>query len=249
VNCEQPKDSNRGRWANVTCGVALVVLLGCCFAWYFEPLLKSRFFLGKDPLLLETLFELPDKTFSTTPGLPLSYLGYSFEVPWVDIDREKIVVRPNMVILPFRSGSVIWMSVYPPAKTLNILAKSSPNFCAIIGNRACESDYEFENLALRTTPDQLGWFKSRTHNKRVLFLLLIKTVTLTDSGGPEIFSVTSREFKGFQFRPASANGATMDDLYSDGGEVQLRFGRVTQPEINRIVQTLHHIRVDPTAAK
>jgi len=132
------------------------------------------------------------------------------------------------------------MSVYPPGYTLNILKRPSARFCAILGKPACESDYESEKLALGTRPDELSWFNSRRHNGKVFFLLLMKTVTLTGSGGSEIFYVESKEFKGFQFKSSSASGGTTDDLYFDGGKVQLRFGRMTQPEINRVVQTLHH---------
>ncbi len=246
----QSKDSKRVRWTNVASGVSLCVICVWFFSWYFEPLLEGRILLGKEPLILQTPSELPDKTISSAPGTSLSYLGYSFEVPWVDIEREKITRRPNMVIVPFRSGGLIWLSVYPPRETISILAKSSVNFCSIIGNRACESDYEFENLALSTTPAELGWFKSRTRNARAFTLLLMKTVDLT--GRSEIFSVESKEFKGFQFGTSSTNGGPVDDLYSDGGKVKLMFGRkpghITQPEINRMVQTLHHIRVNPIAA-
>jgi len=245
-------DSKRLRWNQVICGVALVVLCAWCFVWYFEPLLKARLLLGKEPLILQTPSELPDKTISTAPGMSLSYLGYSFEVPWVDIEREKMTTRPNMVIVPFRSGSLIWLSVYPTRYTLNILTRSSADFCAIVGNAACESDYEFENLALRTRPDELGWFKSRTHNARAFSLLLMKTVDLYGSGRSEIFSVESKEFKGFQFGAFSTNGGAIDELYSNGGKVKLMFGgksgRITQSEINRIVQTLHQTRVNPIAA-
>lgn len=230
-------------------GVALCAICVWFFSWYFEPLLKGRILLEKDPLILRIPSELPDKTISTAPGISLSYLGYSFEVPWVDIEREKITTRPNMVIVPFRSGSLIWLSVYPPHDTLNILTRSGADFCAIIGKAACESDYEFEDLALRTRPDDLGWFESRRHNVRALTLLIMKTVALPGSVRSEIFSVESMEFKGFQFRPASVNGGTMDDLYSDVGKVKLVFGRATQPEINRVIQTLHHIRANPIGAK
>jgi hypothetical protein len=89
--------------------LAVAIAAGCfgLFFWYFRFLLAAKKLVREEPVVAETPCALPDKTISTAPGMSLSYLGYSFEVPWVDIDKAKLHKGNNTAVIPFRSGATI----------------------------------------------------------------------------------------------------------------------------------------------
>jgi len=240
--------------------LAAAIAAGCIglFFWYFQFFLAARRLVREQPVVAEIPSALPDQTISTAPGMSLSYLGYSFEVPWVDIDQASVQTRNNTAVIPFRSGATIVLMRHSPGEMLEVLEKPSPTemhrrLCALYGDYGCESDYQLMNLAFATRPDELGWFTPRDKDARGLALLTLKMIYITDPSG--LFSIETKEFKGFQIGDITkGKRRAVDDLYSDGGKVEFVFGgkptqggAISQPEINRVLQTLHKISAAPTA--
>ena len=128
--------------------------------------------------------------------------------------------------------------------------KTSPNEMeAIFGHEAMMSDYNFVKTLYEFTPDTMHhWsISSRTFGREAT-LLILKSLAPAKCAETGIFKVQNQSLKGFQQGNAEtrANGVVVD-LYSDEGGLELIFAEknyqsspgVTQPEINRIIQSLH----------
>ena len=91
------------------------------------------------------------------------------------------------------------------------------------------------------------------------FLLIIKSIALPKSAETGIFNVHTQSFQGFQQgNPQFRKDHIRVELYSDEGSLEMLFLQkdyrnsegVTQPEINRIVQSLHKTTQEsPTASR
>ncbi len=128
--------------------------------------------------------------------------------------------------------------------------KTSPNDMeAIFGHEAMMSDYNFVGTLYEFTPDTMHhWsISSRTFGREAT-LLVLKSIAPVKSAETGIFRVQNQRLKGFQQGKAEArdNGVVVD-LYSDEAGIEMVFAEknysvsagVTQPEINRIIQSLH----------
>ena len=181
--------------------------------------------------------ELKDVSISPGPGKKLSYLGYEFEVPWSDLDESQTQLSENEVGICFRSGLKLFVGITPREEAV--------------------PDYASLKRIYEATPDKVhysslieGWGYRDAH------FLLFKWAFLQAIGHPGggsnpaetgIFNLQSRGFNGFQYGdPRSRPDVFQLRLYSDGGRVEVIFVQggyhepsgVTQPEINRIVQSL-----------
>jgi len=211
--------------------------------------------------------DLKDLSVSQVPGTKVSYVGYEFEIPWTDLDdsqtRSVPKDRPEMVALVFRSGLHIIVSSIPARVFPNGFArelKASPqNLESMIGHGAAQSDYSFLENLYHFTPDKMHfWALSPTVHYREQFLLTIKDVVLAGSSADTgIFNIQNQNWHGFQLGDPQAHPRRLAvHLYSEEGSVELTFagkdGRepitVTQPEINRIVRSLHKVSQNELAA-
>ncbi|MFY9911472.1 MAG: hypothetical protein WCF22_08460 [Candidatus Sulfotelmatobacter sp.] len=188
--------------------------------------------------------QLKDLSTSLAPGRKLSYLGYEFEVPWSDLDESQthLSEKPNAKTawLCFRSGLKLFVVITPRER-------------AVPG-------YESLKLIYEITPDKIHyWSLVQGWGYRDANLLLAKSAFLQDIGHPGggsnptetgIFNLRSTGYHGFQYGdPRSRPDVLQLRLYSNDGRVEIKFlqgeydepSGVTQPEINRIVQTLHKI--------
>lgn len=207
---------------------------------------------------------LKDRSVSQAPGKKLSYFGYEFEVPWSDIDETKTTLYPKdkpdktRVILVFRSGLRLMVTAIPPRDWVNFLAtemKSSPQ---AVESAFGKSDYRFAKTLYEFTPDKMShWALSWHVHAREEFLLLIKSIVLSESADDGIFNLQNQSCKGFQQGdPQVRKERIIVQLYSDEGSVEFVFfqkeyqnsASVTQPEINRIVQSLHKAPQDGATA-
>lgn len=237
----------RGRLLSAIVAVAITAFGSGLFFLYFQAVFVARDLAKREPQLQATLLDLPDKTISTAPGKALSYLGYSFEVPWSDVDATNVKIRGNTAVIPFHSGITMVFMTNPSREILDTLEKPSPEimhkrFCAVYGVEACDSDYGFFKLVFDTRPNDISWFAPRGRNEAELFLLLLKMGLLRDKSGT--FLIQTQRFSGFQFGDLAKNGGhgAFDDLYSHDKKLEFIFGRkagqLSQAEINRVIQTL-----------
>jgi hypothetical protein len=204
--------------------------------------------------------DLTDLSVSQVPGTKVSYVGYEFEIPWNDLDESQTRSVPNdhpgMVALVFRSGLHMIVSASPPRVFPSGFAqewKFSPqNVESVFGHGAAQSDYSFTRNLYGFTPDKMHrWALSPSVHYREQMLLMLKTVVLSvASADTGIFNVQNQNWRGFQLGDPKAHPLRIDvHLYSDKGSVELTFagkdGRgpvaVTQPEINRIVESARQV--------
>ena len=155
----------------------------------------------------------------------------------------------NVAIIPFRSGLTIAFSTHSPHEFLDELTKSgSPKLeqlCAVYGRAACESDYAFKKLMLEASPDKLTLFMPRAQRARISYLLLLKSAAVRETSGLSL--IQTSQYQGFQFGDVTkALGEIVDELYGNDVGLQFVFGRedrrplrISQPEINRVLQTIH----------
>lgn len=211
--------------------------------------------------------ELKDLSVASAPGERLSYLGYEFEVPWDDLNESQTILMPkdrpdkNRVILNFRSGLRIMATRCQPREMADEFMrgdfKMSPAaFAAVFGPKAADSDYEFTRRVFEFSPDNMHhWALGPPVHAREFLLLLTKSMVPSKSAESGIFNVHNATYEGYQQGNPRAPSAKEDGivltLYSADDTIELVFAQkrsthlITQPEINRVVESLHKA---PTSA-
>jgi hypothetical protein len=225
---------------------------------WVAPVALSYYGARKAPAVTRVVpTELEDQTVSQAAGSRLSYFGYGFEVPWNDIDETQTKLypkdKPNCVVLIFRSGLRLTITALPPRELINGISgelKTSPqDMEATFGHEAMKSDYDFAKTLYEFTPDAMHhWSVSPNIFASDAMLLVLKSLAPAKCAESGIFRLQNQTLKGFQQGNAESreNGVVVN-LYSDEGSVEMIFAeknyniseRVTQPEINRIIQSLH----------
>lgn len=199
---------------------------------------------------------------SQTEGAKLSYLGYEFDVPWNDLDDAKTQLYPKdkpdktMARLYFSSGLQLIVITGPPHSMADELTKTnfkmSPQaFAAVFGQPAKDSDYEFMKRVFEFTPAKMHPLAfSTVVASREQVLLLTKSIVPSKPAETGIFYVNNGSYRGFQQgSPETRQDTLLFDLYSAAGSVELLFVQknytnrqgLTQPEINRTVQSLRRV--------
>jgi len=183
--------------------------------------------------------DLQDLSVSQAPGMKMRYFGYEFEVPWNDVEEaeRKPFASKNSggdsAWVRFRSGLKLFIAVDPAG--------------------AASSDYALAKLVYDFSPDTMHiWPPSpRTQYQRLMLYTgksqILSHVPSTPAGSG-IFNLRSQSYRGFQLGSTQVrqDGLRLE-LYSDDGRFAITFlqegyeepAGVTQPEINRIVQSLH----------
>jgi hypothetical protein len=210
--------------------------------------------------------ELKDHSVSQAPGTRLSYLGYEFEVPWSDLDEAKTALYPRdkpektRVVLAFRSGLRLMVTAVAAREFAQLWAtdfKMPPqNFEAVFGRGTATSDYTFVRKVYEFTPAKMHyWSLSTGVHYREHVMLIIKSIMPVKAADTGIFYVQNQEYRGFQQgNPEIRQDRLVLDLYSDEKHFEVMFlqkdyrnaAGVTQPEINRVIQSVR--RATPTEA-
>lgn len=181
------------------------------------------------------------------------------------------------VVLAFHSGRRMYMSVAPGHSFADEFAKhgfemSLAHFDNVYGASVSDfmsvtkfdpafststSDYQFMKDVYEFTPDKMHyWSLSPTVHARDTALVLIKSITPTPAAASGIFRIQNQEFQGFQEgNPEARQNGLHVDLYSNDTSITFLFLQhgapdpifVTQPEINRIVQSLHKVAIQKAA--
>ena len=243
-----------------------VIALG---AFYVAPVALSFDAARKAPPAARVVpTELKDLSVSQVQGTKLLYVGYEFEIPWNDLDpsqtRSVPKDHPEMVALVFRSGLHLIVSASPPRMLPNESARewklSPQKLESFFGRGTSQSDYSFLENLYEFTPEKMHrWGFSPSVHYREQMLLMLKIVVLSGrSADTGIFNIQNQSYRGFQLGDPQAHPRRVTvQLYSDEGSFEITFadddGRglvaVTQPELNRIVQSLRRVPKDEPAAK
>jgi hypothetical protein len=199
--------------------------------------------------------------------MKFSYFGYEFEVPWADVDEgrtefySKNKPEKNGVDLRFRSGLRLHVVALPPRELVNALSQEtgvSPQALERgFGRDTTESDYNFVKAVYEFTPDKMNhWVFRQGPLNRDEFLLILKSIVPAKGADSGIFYIRNRGYEGFQQGSCQVREDRITvDLYSDDGGVEMNLFQkdyrnpagVTQPEINRIIKSLHKIAQRTTA--
>lgn len=240
----------------------IVVTLGAIFVAvnWIGPVALSFYAARKVPPVANVVpVDLKDHSVSVAKGMTLSYFGYEFEVPWSDLDESKTILYPKdkpektRVVLTFRSGLRLMLTAVPAREFAGEFATDfkmpAQKFEAVFGRGAATSDYTFVRNVYEFTPARMHyWALSSGVHYREQMVLMIKSIMLVKEADTGIFCVQNQEYKGFQQGdPKVRQDKLVLDLYSDDNHPEVIFlqkdyhdsAGVTQPEINRIVQSLH----------
>lgn len=238
--------------------IAVVITLAVIFVgvYWIAPVALSFYAARKAPAVARIVpAELKDTSVSQAPGTKLSYFGYEFEVPWNDLDETQTTLYPKdkpektRVDLHFRSGLRLWVTAIPPRSWVKELATDFKVAPEKIESSFGRSDYAFVKTLYEFTPDKMHhWAFMGRGEMRDEFLLMTKSIALSRAAETGIFDVQNQSYKGFQQGNPQVRPYGIEvHLFSDDGSVEMIFFQkdyknpagVTQPEINRIVQTLH----------
>jgi len=239
----------------ITIGVTLAVAF-LIMEW-IAPVALSYYGASKAPAVARVVpTELKDRTVSEVSGTRLKYVGYEFEVPWTDLDEARTKLypkdKPTRVVLEFHSGLRLMVTAIPAREMVSGLPaelKTSPQEMeAAFGPDAMQSDYNFVKALYEFSPEKMHhWIISSNVFGREASLLILKSLAPLKCAECGIFKVQNETFKVFQQGNAQIreDGVAVN-LYTDDGSVEIIFAEknyghgalVTQPEINRIIQSL-----------
>jgi hypothetical protein len=245
------------KWARILIALFVVLLLSFAYLWFFGfqtlILLEARYLTRKAPAVSMAPAQLADLSISRSPGRKLSYFGYEFEVPWNDVDESKSGLIPdsNKAMIVFQSGNSLSVWHGSPRAFLNtVLANDKIDqntLRRIVGDEALQSDFALYRTILETTPDKITPFMSRQDAVSRAILLIVKGTIMPRGTVSGVFAVSAGDFSGFQFgRPQNQFGEVSVRLFSDSSSLNFIFNQkpggpvvISQPDINRIQQTLH----------
>jgi hypothetical protein len=239
----------------------LLDLLGPPISIFFAARWEAK----KIPAVKVTAQPLTDYSVSDAPGTQLSYLSYSFEVPWNASFKtkgsQKEPTKGGIMQVKFDSGQSLLLIV--PANQNGLLTElvqdqssHMENLRLIFGNLMNLSPYDQYSALLSTSPSTIRAFGPRPEAVRGVTLLTIKAIALPASLETGAFSFQLPDKRGFQIGDPRKSRSIELEVFDMNGhyleficETTTRDGiRVTQPELNRILKTLHTVSSDSFAA-
>ncbi|MGO8796779.1 MAG: hypothetical protein ACLQLC_18295 [Candidatus Sulfotelmatobacter sp.] len=245
----------------VTVLVALAAIIAGLY--WFTPIGLSFYAARKLPPIARVVpTELKDQSVSQASGMRLSYVGYDFEVPWSDLDESKTELYPKdkaektAAALVFRSGLRLTVKALPNREFASLWATEfnvpPEGFEAVFGRGTATSDYTFVRNVYEATPDRMHYWSLRPGvHIREQMVLITKSMMTMRAANSGIFNLRNNDYRGFQQgTPQGGRDTVVVDLYSNDDHFEIVFlqkdyrnpAGVTQPEINRIVQSVHKTR-------
>jgi hypothetical protein len=232
----------------------LINLLGPPIGIFFTARWEAR----KIPGVKVAPQPLADYSVSDAPGTVLSYFGYEFEVPWNASFKER--VGRGLVQLKFESGQNVTFIV--PADQSGLLTEivqdqslNMKNLQVVFGDLINRSAYDQQAALLNTTPRSIRAFGPRTEAVRGVTLLTIKAIAVGPGLGTGVFSFELPDKRGFQIGdPHKSRRVDLEVFGMGGHHVEMAFAAskdsasLSQPELNRILTSLHAMLAGPSAA-
>jgi hypothetical protein len=246
-------------WKRILCALLrvglLIVIVGLLINLYGPPLFMlfmARWEAKKLPFLRQTPKPLMDYSVSAAPGTTIKQFGYEFEVPWQTPYKTKQTKTVNWLLLTFDSGQKLLFIAPPESEGLfsELAQDRSPemrNLGLSLGDLTKLSPYDQYRTLLETTPSTIHPFISRPLAARGMVLLTMKAIAPGGSIATGDFSFAMPGKRGFQFGDPQKPGGLQLEVFGEGNhwiEILLspaENARLTQPEINRILTTLHRL--------
>ena len=246
------------RWKRTLGVLAIVVIGGATYLWFFGPqtffALQSRKWGRQVPIVKSVPVELRDLSISQVPGQKVSFMGVEFEVPWGDVDQSKSRVVGTWAFIISRSGNSIILCVEKPKDFISFISQKqigSPElFTRLYGPDVLNSDYALKKAIFQTTPSDITLLTSSGRAAGLSSVLIIKAI-MPPTTDWAIYNIQTTGMRGFQLGDPIRRPKKMSlELYGDDVEIEINIGQpalgptpaITQSEINRIVQSVHTIK-------
>lgn len=237
-------------------GLAAVPIVA--YLWFFgiETLFCLQAWrIGRQvPIVKSAPAELAVLSVSKEAGEKVSFRGAEFEIPWADLDESKTRIVRNRATLYFRSGNSMFISISPPGSFLTTISTGDIHyqqlFTRLYGPDVLRSDYQLHNAIFQTTPRQVGLL-TPTDRAAGLSAVLIMKAIMPPTTDWAIYNVRSNEFRGFQLGdPVRRPRKICLELFADDLDLEINITQaengptpgVTQPELNRMIQTVRRIK-------
>lgn len=232
----------------------LVIIVAALFIYAFDfagPTLliwKVKQAVRQDPTMAIVPAPLSDTSISAGQGSTLTRFGYQFELPW----QSKEIKRAESIAIFVSESNDQTLLFFDPAKKPSALkiikeapASRLPELIQIYGQKALESDYEFDRAMLSASPTQLSYVSPSRRQIGLATLLMMKT-TETMNAETGIYSFQWGHLRGFQNGDPERAKAVRVKAFDDQdrqfefifGNRMYRRGWLKQSEINRVLQTL-----------
>jgi hypothetical protein len=228
----------------LTVSAAIVICCAAAFAVVYGPRFIVYHFARDtyhDPLLAVIPQPLKDYTVNSREGMSFSQFGYEFEAPWKDVDRVDNL--KSLTRIYFKGGQfVLFFDPNQKIDRLKVMqdaaAQNGKDLRVLFGSEIPASNYQALNTILSTTPHHESHLIPSNDLVRNGLLLALKRSELVN-GASCLYSVGTQNLLGFQ------KGDPLDkrDRHFEVwvGAQKGTSARITQADINRIVQTLHPI--------
>jgi hypothetical protein len=212
-------------------------------------LVTTRMEARKVPALKVAPLKLADYSVSNSSGTTLSNFGYEFDVPWNANFKQK--VGKGLVEVQFESGQNVIFIV--PENQSGLLTEiveghslNMGDLRLVFGDLMKRSAYEQYGVLLNTTPESIQAFGLRAEAVRGVTLLTIKAIAFGPGLESGAFSFDLPGKRGFQIGdPQKSRRVDLEVFDTAGHHIEISFGstrgniRFSQPELNRILTSLH----------
>jgi hypothetical protein len=232
--------------------LAVAIALGMSYAVIFGKPTYIVWMMKKEAAKNSRLSVVPtplsNTSISLVKGTPENFFGYQFEVPWQTGEQK----QRDSIALVFSQSSQEAVSFFDPGGDRGFIRmmKETPGLKVgylnpVYGRENVQSEYEFARAALNTSPSQLSLFLHWSNEVYAANLLRMKEVFLLGPQG-SLYSFEFGQLRGFQHGdPVQDKNVEVDAYNADDRKFKFIFssrsgpnGGMTQPDINRILQTL-----------
>jgi hypothetical protein len=258
-------------WRRLVCAfgriAAILIILAVLLNFLGPPIalfFTARWEAKKIPAVKVTAQPLADYSVSDTPGTAVSCLGYSFEVPWDASFKtkgpQKVSTKGGIVELKFDSGQTLL--ILAPANQNGLFTEivqdqsmHMEDLRLILGDLMNRSAYDQYSALLNASPSTIRTFGPRSEAIRGETLLTMKAIALPASLETGAFSFRLPDKRGFQIGdPQKSRRIDLEIFDMNGHKLEIICGtardsiKLTQPELNRILKTLHPVLNDSLTA-
>ena len=232
---------------------ALLLVATWLYGLQVRNWMRARQLQKSHPALGLVPHPLRDTSISRDKGMTLAEFGYQFDVPWTQIESHKAAGITAAYLFQGGFGLTVWNAteLTTTIKMMRDAAERSNHpFTSFLGAR---TEYELLNSELNVTPGQLSPFMPKQEAFRRSMLLSLKQIELPSESTAGISSFALHAWRGFQLGDPERNGL-VDVRCFDANDHELRFflavergsnTHISQPDVNRIVQSLRPAEKSP----